>query len=78
MHAGQRIANGGDQIVVDVDGHVVGEQCRLQTAVVVACFGVVDVALNAASQGRGERVFVIGKLFVVLVECFAADFRDLG
>ena len=65
---GQRLADRRDQVVVNFDRHVVGKQRRSQTAFVVPRLGVVDVTLDTASECRGERVFMIGELFVILIE----------
>ena len=45
----------------------------MQAALIVAGSGVVHIALNAASERGGQRVFLIGESFIVLIERFGTN-----
>ena len=67
--------DGRDQLVIDRQRDVVGEQGRLDRGWVVADAGRIDVALVGARERGRERVRMGLVLVVELVECRPADVR---
>ena len=63
--------DGGEEVVVDRQRNLVGEQGRLEGAGIIPGLGVVDVGLHGTGQRRGQRMGVIGILAVILMKGFS-------
>src|SRR5205814_7911671 len=68
-------ADGLNQAVIHGDWHIIRKQCRLERRWVMPCSGVKHIRLNRIGQRRGERVLMVKKFCVELMESAFAQFR---
>ena len=61
MNLRKRFANCTDKVVINIDWNVVGKKCCIQTAGIIACLSIVDIALNTAAVALSRRVLAGGE-----------------